>query len=32
LPKVDLRQYVGKLSPPKLAELDRALRVALDLP
>ena len=32
LRKADLRQYVGKLSPPKLAELDRALRVALDLP
>jgi mRNA interferase MazF len=31
LRKADLTQYVGSLSPPKLAELDRALKMALDL-
>lgn len=31
LRKGDLTQYVGSLSPPKLAELDRALKMALDL-
>jgi mRNA interferase MazF len=29
--KSDLTDYVGALSRPKLAEVDRALRVALDL-
>ncbi len=29
--KSELRQYVGSLSQPKLADLDRALRMALDL-
>jgi mRNA interferase MazF len=32
LRKADLTQYVGLLPPSKLAELSRALRVALDLP
>lgn len=31
LAKSDLTSFVGRLSPPKLGELDRALRVALDL-
>ena len=31
LAKSDLTNFVGRLSPPKLGELDRALRVALDL-
>jgi len=31
LPKSVLTDYVGMLSPEKLAELDRALAVALDL-
>jgi mRNA interferase MazF len=31
LRKTDLSQYVGSLSARRLAELDRALRVALDL-
>ncbi len=31
LRKADLTQYVGKLSPAKLADLDRALKMALDL-
>jgi mRNA interferase MazF len=31
LRKTDLTQYVGRLSSAKLAELDRALRMALDL-
>jgi mRNA interferase MazF len=31
LPKSDLTNYVGALSPAKLVELDRALRMALDL-
>jgi len=29
--KVDLTSYVGSLSPGKLLELDRALKMALDL-
>jgi len=29
--KTELTQYVGSLSPAKLAELNRALRMALDL-
>ena len=32
LPKSVLTSYTGMLSPGKLAELDRALLVALDLP
>lgn len=32
LPKVLLTDYVGTLSPRKTAELNQALRVALDLP
>jgi mRNA interferase MazF len=31
LRKADLTQYVGSASPPKLAELNRALKMALDL-
>ncbi len=31
LRKADLTHYVGSLSPAKLAELDRALKMALDL-
>jgi mRNA interferase MazF len=31
LRKSDLTQYVGALSPAKMAELDRALKIALDL-
>lgn len=31
LSKTDLTDYVGSLDPTKLAELNRALRVALDL-
>jgi len=31
IPKPALTQYVGSLSPTKIAELDRALRMALDL-
>ena len=31
LAKSDLTNFVGRLSPPKLAELDEALQVALDL-
>lgn len=31
LRKSDLTQYIGSLSPQKTAELNRALRVALDL-
>jgi mRNA interferase MazF len=31
VPKSALTQYVGSLSPAKIAELDRALRIALDL-
>src|SRR3954452_24858256 len=31
VPKTDLTQYVGSLSRKKVAELDRALAVALDL-
>jgi mRNA interferase MazF len=31
LRKADLTQYLGSLSPSKLAELNRALRIALDL-
>ncbi|AWR87763.1 type II toxin-antitoxin system PemK/MazF family toxin [Meiothermus taiwanensis] len=30
--KSRLTQYVGRLSPQKMAELDRALAIALDLP
>jgi mRNA interferase MazF len=30
--KTDLTNYIGSLAPAKLAELNRALRVALDLP
>lgn len=30
--KADLTNYVGALSPAKAAELDRALKMALDLP
>ncbi len=32
LPKTALTDYVGSLTPQKLVELNRALRVALDLP
>jgi mRNA interferase MazF len=32
LRKSDLTDYVGSLSPAKLAELHRALKMALDLP
>ena len=32
LPKAALTDYVGSLSPQKIAILNRALRVALDLP
>jgi mRNA interferase MazF len=32
LQKTALTDYVGALSPQKIAELNRALRVALDLP
>ncbi len=32
LPKPVLTDYVGSLSPQKIATLNRALRVALDLP
>ena len=32
LPKAVLTDYVGTLSPVKIAELNRALRIALDLP
>ena len=32
LPKAALTDYVGSLSPQKMAILNRALRVALDLP
>jgi mRNA interferase MazF len=32
LPKADLRHYLGSLPPSRLTELNRALRVALDLP
>jgi mRNA interferase MazF len=32
LPKAALTDYVGSLSPQKVALLNRALRVALDLP
>lgn len=32
IPKSELRNFVGALSPTKLAELDTALRMALDLP
>lgn len=32
LQKTVLTDYVGALSPQKLAELNRALRIALDLP
>lgn len=31
LNKADLTSYVGSLSPSKLSELDRALKMALDL-
>jgi mRNA interferase MazF len=31
LRKADLRNYVGSLSPAKLVELNRALKMALDL-
>lgn len=31
LAKSDLTNFVGRLSPPKLAELDQALQVALDM-
>jgi len=31
LRKADLTHYLGSLSPAKLAELDRALKMALDL-
>lgn len=31
VPKSDLRQYVGSLSPAKLAEVDHALSIALEL-
>jgi mRNA interferase MazF len=30
--KSDLTQYVGSLSPPKLSEMSRALKMALGLP
>ena len=32
LRKTDLTNYLGSLDPSKLAELNRALRMALDLP
>jgi mRNA interferase MazF len=32
LRKTDLAHYVGSLSPAKLAQLNRALKMALDLP
>lgn len=32
LPKAALTDYIGSLSPQKIAALNRALRVALDLP
>jgi mRNA interferase MazF len=32
LRKTDLADYVGSLSPVKLAQLNRALKMALDLP
>lgn len=32
IPKSELTHYVGALSLQKLAELDRALRMALDIP
>ncbi|MGH7563852.1 MAG: type II toxin-antitoxin system PemK/MazF family toxin [Gemmatimonadota bacterium] len=32
LAKSQLTQFVGSLPPPRLAELNRALRVALELP
>ena len=32
LPKSMLTNYIGTLSPPKMRELNRALRVALDIP
>jgi mRNA interferase MazF len=32
LRKTDLADYVGSLSPAKLAQLNRALKMALDLP
>ena len=32
LPKSVLTQYVGRLSPAKLGELNRALHIAVDLP
>jgi mRNA interferase MazF len=32
LMKSELTDFVGSLAPPRLAELNRALRVALDLP
>jgi len=32
LPKSALTHFIGVLPPPKLEELNRALRVALDLP
>jgi mRNA interferase MazF len=32
LPKTTLTDYVGSLSPQKVAALNRALRIALDLP
>jgi len=32
LRKTDLSDYIGSLGPVKLAELSRALRMALDLP
>jgi mRNA interferase MazF len=32
LPKSVLTNYVGTLSPQKIEELDRALRIALDIP
>lgn len=31
LPKSELKDYLGRLSPPKIRALDRALRIALDL-
>ncbi len=31
LRKTDLTQYVGRLSPAKLADVERALKMALDL-
>jgi mRNA interferase MazF len=30
--KSDLTNYIGRLSPQKITELDRALAIALDLP